>query len=562
MKIKLLTLLIAFLFLPRGLAFAEEITQLDVDIVINRDATASVVETIHYDFGNLQKHGIYRDIPVKYTTDQGNNRSITLNNISVTDENGNKYKFAISREGKQKRIKIGDANSYVTGSKVYVISYMVDGAMNYFDTHDEFYWNAVATGWTVPINTAGIHINAPALQKVDCFFGVYGASTKCDSVSEKDGDSVTFTQENITPGKGVTTVIGMPVGTIHKPNTLEKIQKFLLDNWVIFIPLFVFALMMFLWSQHGKDPKGRGTIVPYYQAPEDLSPAEVGMIANDVLKKEHISALLIDLAVKGYMHIRRVKKATIFSSADYIFVKTPKDITHLSNVDERELFDKLFSFASNGEVKMSKLQDKFYKKMEKIMTNVREQVVTKGYYVKNPKTVRQIYIAIGVLILFCGYLSSVFFGTVALFSVSISGIIIIIFSFIMPQRTKKGAIVREQIFGLKLYMETAEKDRINFHNAPEKEPKKFEELLPYAMVLGVEKEWAKQFEDIYKGQNPEWYEGNDVFTPTMFASDMRSFSERAVSSMSSSPSSAGSGGSGFSGGGSGGGFGGGGGGSW
>ncbi len=144
----------------------------------------------------------------------------------------------------------------------------------------------------------------------------------------------------------------------------------------------------------------------------------------------------------------------------------------------------------------------------------------------------------------------------------LSGMVFMGFGYFMPQRTQKGAIVREEVLGLKMYMETAEKDRINFHNAPEKNPAQFEKLLPYAMALGVEEQWAKQFEDITKSA-PDWYDGGGTsFSPVIFAHSMHDFSSANNATMVSTPSSAGSGGSGFSGGGSGGGFGGGGGGSW
>ena len=86
------------------------------------------------------------------------------------------------------------------------------------------------------------------------------------------------------------------------------------------------------------------------------------------------------------------------------------------------------------------------------------------------------------------------------------------------------------------------------------------------MVLGVEKEWAKQFEGIYDGQ-PEWYSdpSGSGFNSMVLANSLSSFSSSTNSTLASRPSNtASSGGSGFSSGGgfSGGGFGGGGGGSW
>jgi uncharacterized membrane protein len=133
----------------------------------------------------------------------------------------------------------------------------------------------------------------------------------------------------------------------------------------------------------------------------------------------------------------------------------------------------------------------------------------------------------------------------------------------MPARTQKGVEAKEYIEGLKLYMTVAEKDRINFHNAPEKNPQRFEKLLPFAMALGVENEWAKQFEGIYN-QQPSWYNDptQQTFTALLLINSLSTFQTQSQGALVSSPSSAGSGGSGFSGGGSGGGFGGGGGGSW
>jgi uncharacterized membrane protein len=93
-----------------------------------------------------------------------------------------------------------------------------------------------------------------------------------------------------------------------------------------------------------------------------------------------------------------------------------------------------------------------------------------------------------------------------------------------------------------------------------KTPEMFETFRPYAMALGVEDNWARAFEGIYR-ESPRWYSGpvgGPTFQPRAFSSSLSHMSTQAASVMASSPRS--SGGSGFSGGSSGGGFGGGGGG--
>ena len=49
----------------------EHIKDFNTIITVNSDATINVVENIIYDFDTIQKHGIFRDIPVKYKDEKG-----------------------------------------------------------------------------------------------------------------------------------------------------------------------------------------------------------------------------------------------------------------------------------------------------------------------------------------------------------------------------------------------------------------------------------------------------------------------------------------------------------
>jgi hypothetical protein len=79
------------------------------------------------------------------------------------------------------------------------------------------------------------------------------------------------------------------------------------------------------------------------------------------------------------------------------------------------------------------------------------------------------------------------------------------------------------------------------------------------MIFGLEKDWAKQFEDVYKTP-PDWYNGNwAAFNAGYLVSSLGDFSSASAVTFTAPHSS---GGSGFGGGSSGGGGGGGGGGGW
>ena len=62
----------------------------------------------------------------------------------------------------------------------------------------------------------------------------------------------------------------------------------------------------------------------------------------------------------------------------------------------------------------------------------------------------------------------------------------------MKAPTALGRPIMDQLAGLKLYLETAESDRLNIH-APDITADRFEALLPYAVALDVEKPWSKAF---------------------------------------------------------------------
>ena len=227
-----------------------------------------------------------------------------------------------------------------------------------------------------------------------------------------------------------------------------------------------------------------------------------------------------------------------------------------------DLMTKLFG--SKDVIKLSDLKNSFAQDLAKIRSEVYSLVVADNYYPQNPVTVKTLYSIGGIALAVLGVVATSMTsrgGVIPIVSWILSGIIIVAFGMAMSRRTKKGVLAREHILGLKRYLSVAEKERLAFHNAPEKNPKHFDDLLPYAIVLGVESQWADQFKDIYT-QEPSWYRGptsGSHFAVAALASDMNSFSTTAGTTMASSASS---GGSGFSGGSSGGGFGGGGGGSW
>jgi uncharacterized membrane protein len=142
-----------------------------------------------------------------------------------------------------------------------------------------------------------------------------------------------------------------------------------------------------------------------------------------------------------------------------------------------------------------------------------------------------------------------------------------VFIILLRAPTVPGRQVMDEIEGFKLYLGTAEKDRLNRMQSPTMTPELFERFLPYAFALGVENRWTRRFQsEIPRREReaanyqPAWYHGDLGRASSLnhIGSKLNSQLSSAISSAATPPgSSSGGGGGGFSGGGGGGGGGGG-----
>jgi uncharacterized membrane protein YgcG len=218
------------------------------------------------------------------------------------------------------------------------------------------------------------------------------------------------------------------------------------------------------------------------------------------------------------------------------------------------------------EVRLSDLENSFYQNLPAIKQYIFERLVKRGLYHSRPDKVRAAWrfgafvmgaIIIALIVpLGVRYQLTPFPFIAAALATTL---IVYLFGRIMPARTTAGARTLERLLGFEEFLSRVEKE--NYERVV-KTPEMFERYLPFAMAFGVERKWARAFQDIYR-QPPKWYVGSNssAFDFNRFSHSMSDLSSRAGSTMASSPRS--SSGSGFSSGGSsGGGSGGGGGGGW
>lgn len=343
----------------------------------------------------------------------------------------------------------------------------------------------------------------------------------------------------------------------------------------LMIPIVAFGVFGY-WYRKGRDLGGRKTIVPWFKPPEGMAPYLLGSIKDERVDPVDISATLIDVAYRGFIRIKEISKKK------YEFIKLHSFDSKVKGNELNAIEQKIMKAIFDGKDKVttSDIKKRFYKETPKLKKAIYQEMVDLGFFDKSPEKVRNNWIGCGCVsgivgvVLFIVMLVVVtpfllVYGIVAPFTIPLILIAfasaVIIISQYMPAKTNKGTLVYEQAKGFKMFLHTADRYRMQ-KQAPEflkhLTPENFEKYLSYAIVFGVEKEWAKAFADIYKGQ-PDWYEGDyRTFSTIYLASSLSRMNKSTTTAMTHNPNSNSSGGwssggGGFSGGFSGGGGGGG-----
>jgi uncharacterized membrane protein YgcG len=546
-----------------------------------KEAELRVVEEITAVFPNYdQNRGILRALPERY-----NKTSLRLNVTSVTNELGENIPFTSSSDNDNEVLRIGNPDVFVRGRQTYVISYTMRDVVTFYDGHDEWYWNVNGTQWAQAAGsvTARIHIPnglaAEISKPTKCFTGVQGSTaSNCEVKSSVENDMtiINVRAANVAPRSNLTFVMGFNDNTFmpYVPTTWERVRIFVYLSPIVILPLLTGLWAFRRWQQVGRDPKGRGVVVAQYVPPNKFHVLKSEGILRETIRQQATSAAIIELATQKYIVIHEIASEKKKSKPEYS-LELKMLPTGLA-AEQQQLVHALFGTKpkAGDVITLKSKANKLYTELDKIDQSTMERLFTEGYFSNNPRKARRsTLIAAVVLLLVGGVLAfTVVFTPIGVGMVT-SALILFAVGKVMPARTTTGVEMLEHLRGLEVYMKMAEKDRIKMLQSPEgvrqfgdpskhgTQVKLFETLLPYAMLFGIEKQWAKQFESLY-AKPPDWYQGNvSAFHAGYLANSLTSFGT-ATSTTFSAPSSSGS--SGYSGGGgfSGGGGGGGGGGGW
>ncbi len=308
------------------------------------------------------------------------------------------------------------------------------------------------------------------------------------------------------------------------------------------------------WQNKGRDINMPPSINPQFGPPEGVQPYVLGSLYDEKVDRQDITGTLIDLAYRGYLKVKELKKDKNYELTK---LEGKKGDVGLNDFEEKLLDD---LFGTKDKVETQDIGQRFALRYPTLVKKAYSEMVTRGWFSESPETTRSKYTGLGITLIVVGGLIGIGLGLMWFeivgvpgpfflgFAAILTGVAQLVTAQYMPAKTAEGSRVLAHIQGFEMYLYRAERYRLQGLT-----PEEFERYLSYAIVFGIEKEWAKKFEDIYKGQ-PDWYESSrsDI---VMDAYWMSRFSRSFATTMQNTvytplPSGTGSaGGSGWSGGG-------------
>ncbi|KND47172.1 MAG: putative membrane protein [Parcubacteria bacterium C7867-004] len=554
-------------------------SRFDSTYSVEEDSTVAVTERLEYQFIGTYHQG-YRNL--------SHAGSDAITDISVRDaETGEALTRSFSRLDKTDPESWGKYTTYEEDGATIIewyydvsdrkytweLSYTLHGAVSFYDGHDELYWN-VFTELDAPVVAVSALVRLPhPIENPRATWYVIDAHN--ERIEYPDNRSFLFTAANFGAHEPATIAAGWQKGLVsHK----AYLADWLRINWpyvlsaLIALGTILFCILYWYFTERHRS--GRGVVIPQYEPPEGLPPAIAELIVNERVSRRTWPATIVDLAVRGYLSIEQeaptyLEKLVPVSlrTKDYRLTRS-KQLPQVPRGFEALFLDSLMpdgTFSTRDLRKSPSEQRRVYAKMKLLEKSLLEETdIGTGAYEHSLSKESQMVVGIVVLVSFSifalQFLPSVpnvasYASLVLLFITTLicAGLITYMVRY-EARLNKRGQVLREDWLGFKLYLATAEQYRLQ--DLP---PDRFEKFLPYAMIFGVEKKWARSFEGITLPP-PSWYHGAYVggvasgsFSPTSFASG---FSASFASSFASSGASGSSGGGGSAGGGGGGGGGG------
>src|SRR6478672_10489979 len=130
---------------------------------VDADGTMRAHETLTVDLP-LGRHGIFRFFDIA-DANSPHVRYVPKNIVVTRDGGSDGVAILHQGEGRFVVARIGEADTTISGTHVYDITYRVDGVLTDSGSDSQFYWNLIPSGWRMPIAQSTLTVTLPGTPK-------------------------------------------------------------------------------------------------------------------------------------------------------------------------------------------------------------------------------------------------------------------------------------------------------------------------------------------------------------------------------------------------------------
>ena len=418
------------------------------------------------------------------------------------------------------------------------MSYHAAGAVRVYSDHDELDWYAV------PQNAGASSIRASVVVTLPQAVVPSQLKTATDNNSAevtKAGNKVTFTA-NSGLDNGFEVGVQMPKGILQAtpPSwqaAVDQQEQSLVDaraaqdNYnrtmrpLVDVAFFLLSLLVLIvgliltilrWYRKGRD-KPVALYSDYItDPPSNLPPGLVGTLLDESADVRDVIATIVDQGRKGNLTIQEVDQGGLFTTKDFEYARTGNNVQWPF---EGMVLDALFK--GGNATRLSDLKNTFYRDLPPIYNQMYNDVVRVGLFPESPQSVRARSYAGGTMLLL---LAGLAFGAALFFADNVSymmwllpfalvppAIVSLVVARFMPRKTDQGAEEAAKWRAFGRYLQDMQK-YTNVQAAADK----FQQYLPYAVAMNIERDLIRQFENVPAAMPPYYrpYGYGPVFIPT------------------------------------------------
>ncbi|MFC5287371.1 DUF2207 family protein [Actinokineospora guangxiensis] len=431
----------------------------------------------------------------------------------------------------------GNGTAEVSGENLVIrlnegastVTYKVDGAVADVGDHQQFRWQA-ASGWDTKLIFVRTSLLTPKPGRdFVCLAGMAGTEDRCDAAVTDAGGILRVVHSNLDADARVDISAVLPAGMVPVTATFvggaAGVGPFALTplsgaglGLVLLLLIGGFAVVLTARARDTRALAAEGVPVDVlvgagervaFASPDGVLPGQAGTVIDERVDPRDLTATVVDLAVRNYLWITE-------AGQDWQLVRRNAADDALTGY-ERAVYTALLPEGTDAAT-VSGLREN-PPALDGARSAVYADAVSRSWLSRKPTGLGKVGIAgVGLAAVGAALTAALALsGGPALLGVAvlIGGVGLVLGGRLLPARTRRGAVLLQQVRGLHGYLRAARPDKVP---AADRELV-FSRSLPYAVALDETAQWLERNAPTFTG-GLYWYGTQDQ------RFDQRKFADR------------------------------------